>query len=62
MSSLFDLQHAWLPVGGLTHNDAASFECLLSHCAEADRCIQAQLMPSAAPSLQAVVWEDLESC
>lgn len=31
------------------HNDAASFVCLLSHCAEADRCFQAQLMPVGSP-------------
>lgn len=49
MSSLFDLQRAWLPVAGLAHNDAASFERLLSHCAEADRCFQAQLMPVGSP-------------
>lgn len=49
MSSLFDLWRAWLPVGGLAHNDAASFERLLSHRAEADRCFQAQLMPVSSP-------------
>lgn len=49
MSSLFDLWHAWLPFGELTHNDAASFQHLLSHRAEADRCFQAQLMPVSSP-------------
>lgn len=48
-SSLFDLQHTWLPLRGLAHNNGASFEYLLSHCAEADRCLQAQLMPVGNP-------------
>lgn len=49
MSSLFDLGHAWLSIGELTHNEAASSARLLSHHAEADRCFQAQLMPVGSP-------------
>lgn len=50
-SSLFDLQHTWLPLRGLAHNNGASFECLLSdtQCAKDERCFQAQLMPVGSP-------------
>lgn len=48
-SLLFDLQHSWLPLRGLAHNNGASFECLLSHCAEADRCSQAQFNACREP-------------
>lgn len=48
-SLLFDLQPSWLPLRELAHNNGASFECLLSHCAELDRCFQAQLMTVGSP-------------